>query len=346
MLLANMSVAEKIEEAYPQIALLRRHPSPKQKTLREVLEKCARLSFNLDGSSSAALAESLRKYSEDPELKYTAYPVLIQFIMKSMQLAQYFCTGNTKTKEDYHHYALNVPFYTHFTSPIRRYPDIMVHRLLSAALGYSPAPDQTNDEVEKIAIHCNDKKVAAKAVSESSADMFFGVFVKESGSIETAAVVVGVLDAAFDVLIIKYGIIKRIYTNRLRLAREPRFVEGPLPVIYLYWDPTVVSDAEHHKSAAAAKSVSDENAGPISSQSNESQNSTKSATSNGSMTKDEYPNNAVAEQKIGLMSLLKVVLTPATEKTKYNAVIIPTPDANPVTPEEILKYLEEPEESN
>ncbi|MEQ2188070.1 hypothetical protein GOODEAATRI_011209 [Goodea atripinnis] len=49
-------------------------------------------------------------------------------------LALYFCTGALKKKEEFRHYALNVPLYTHFTSPIRRYPDIIVHRLLASSL--------------------------------------------------------------------------------------------------------------------------------------------------------------------------------------------------------------------
>jgi protein SSD1 len=50
-----------------------------------------------------------------------------------MQRAKYFCTGTLDIAK-YHHYALNMPLYTHYTSPIRRYADILVHRMLEAAL--------------------------------------------------------------------------------------------------------------------------------------------------------------------------------------------------------------------
>ena len=50
-------------------------------------------------------------------------------------MAVYFCTGVLKEETLFKHYALNVPFYTHFTSPIRRYADVVVHRLLAASLG-------------------------------------------------------------------------------------------------------------------------------------------------------------------------------------------------------------------
>lgn len=87
-----------------------------------------RLGLDLDGSSAGTLMSSIQNV-EDPASRLT----LQHLSTKSMQRAKYFCTG-TMDISQYQHYALNVPLYTHFTSPIRRYADVMVHRQLEAIL--------------------------------------------------------------------------------------------------------------------------------------------------------------------------------------------------------------------
>ncbi|KAK5971230.1 RNB domain-containing protein [Trichostrongylus colubriformis] len=234
MLLANMAVARKIERHYRKTALLRCHPPPKAKVLRDALKLCKNIGFPIDGTSSGELSRALAPFRSNSRLLRSINQVLSMVLMKAMELARYFCTGSVASESQYHHYALNVPFYTHFTSPIRRYPDIIVHRLLAASLGYCEPSQRTVEELEKIAQHCNDKKLIAKKVGESSAETFFAVLVHRIGPMEAKGVVVNVLDMAFDVLLIKYGVVKRVYVKSLEMKREPSFEESSSRLT-LYW---------------------------------------------------------------------------------------------------------------
>ena len=65
MLLANISVATKIESEFPKLAVLRRHPPPKENMIFSLSRTLEKLGFNVDFSSSGTIAESLKAYEEE-----------------------------------------------------------------------------------------------------------------------------------------------------------------------------------------------------------------------------------------------------------------------------------------
>ncbi|KAG8440779.1 hypothetical protein GDO86_006494 [Hymenochirus boettgeri] len=155
MILANHWVAKKIWESFPQQALLRLHPPPRQEFFHELKECAMARGFSIDTRSNKALADSLDQANDpsDPLVNR----LLRMMATQAMSNAQYFSTGSCR-EDEFYHYGLALDKYTHFTSPIRRYADIVVHRLLLAAVNCGPK-DQLigNKELEELCWHINER---------------------------------------------------------------------------------------------------------------------------------------------------------------------------------------------
>ncbi|EGD81697.1 hypothetical protein PTSG_02410 [Salpingoeca rosetta] len=211
MLLANMSVAQVISDTYPQCALLRRHPPPLQARLHtvRVVLCCVVLCC-----VTVLLASHLTTHlPNQPNHQPCTQPSLLQvhalaaMLARAMQLAEYFSTGSEElTRQEWRHYALNAPVYTHFTSPIRRYADVIVHRLLTSALNGDIDPHYGHPQVDDIADTCNVRKLAAKRAQESSVSLYTSAYLAAHGPVVAQAVVIEVMSYSVKLHVPKYGI--------------------------------------------------------------------------------------------------------------------------------------------
>lgn len=188
MLLANRSVAEfiaaqskKLEIPFPY----RVHDEPDPEKMANLATFAARFGIELDLSTPTSIAKSynrLRQLArERPELA-----VLGPLAIRTMAKAEY-------TTTNIGHYGLGFEHYTHFTSPIRRYADVLVHRILERNLGKAEYRVD-KDWLEEHCRHISERERAAVKAERESTSYFQVLYIKDHIGEEFEGAITGVIE--------------------------------------------------------------------------------------------------------------------------------------------------------
>lgn len=225
MLLANISVARKIYDAFPQTAMLRRHAAPPVtnfEALNDMLRVRKNMLILLD--LSKALADSLDR-CEDPKDPY--FNTLLRIMAtRCMMAAEYFPSGMYSYSE-FRHYGLATDIYTHFTSPIRRYCDVVAHRQLAAAIGYEPLDfsHRDKDKMEMICKNINKRHRNAQFAGRASIEYYVGQVMKNNSGETQEGYVIKVFLNGIVVLVPKFGVEGLIKLDVLGREETAKFDE-------------------------------------------------------------------------------------------------------------------------
>jgi len=227
MLLANKKVAEFIgaraeetqvqrvgEMKTPKPFVYRIHDSPDPEKLQTFGEFIKKFGYRIDTTSPRGISDTLNRLMTDVHGK--AEDALIsQLAIRTMAKAVY-------STENVGHYGLGFKFYSHFTSPIRRYPDVMVHRLLQYYLDGGKAVDAT--ELEEKCKHSSEREKLATEAERASIKFMQVKFMQDKEGEVFGGVVSGVSE---------WGIFVELEDNkcegmvRLRSMKDDFYIFNP-----------------------------------------------------------------------------------------------------------------------
>lgn len=229
----NSAVAAKLHQELGSRAFLRRHSDPIHHKLESFIESVKNLNIQIDTTSSATIQKCILETKDEAIRKG-----IEALLYKCMNRARYFVAGKAEP-ETKGHYFLNVPLYTHFNAPLRRYADLVVHRQLRAIItGNIEEYEDDADSLASLADTLNFKKDCAKNAQEQSIHLAVCQDIDKrtvaTGQLVIDSIIIQVYESAFDVLIPEYGIEKRVHGDQLPL-RKAEF-EKKTRLLELFWE--------------------------------------------------------------------------------------------------------------
>lgn len=183
MLLANRKVSEFIGKQ-EKTFIYRIHDEPDQDKLFNLQGIISRFGYSLNFKSKNDISKSLNKLLVDVQGK-KEQNLVDTLAIRSMSKAVY-STNNIG------HYGLAFDYYSHFTSPIRRYPDVMAHRLLQSYLDGAKSADEETFETKSM--HCSQMEGLASSAERDSIKYMQVKFMQDQGDKEFLGVISGVTE--------------------------------------------------------------------------------------------------------------------------------------------------------